>query len=221
MARNVTFAPKEYYHIYNRGTDKRTVFEDKADSNRLVALLYLCNSSENVRLANHLNPKSPVDLFATKRSGNLVDICAYCLMPNHFHILLREKREGGVSLFMQKLTTAYTMYFNTRHERAGNLFQGVFKAKHADNDQYLKYLIAYIHLNPVKIIDPTWKDKGISDRGKAQEYLEKYEHSSYLDYLGIQRRQNSVIARGALPEYFSAPTSFRESVKEWLSFSEE
>lgn len=112
----------------------------------------------------------------------LVNIGAYCLMPNHFHILVHEKSEGGISKFMLKLSTAYSMYFNKLNDRSGALFQGPFKAKHADNDEYLKYLFAYIHLNPLKIIDPNWRNYGAIDRSKAESYVKNYPYSSFGDY---------------------------------------
>jgi len=101
------------------------------------------------------------DLKKINRGEQLVNIVTYCLMSNHFHLLIYEKTEGGISKFMQKVTTAYTMYFNKSKQRTGALFQGKFKAKHASiNDNYLKYLVAYIHLNPIKLIDAQWKENG-------------------------------------------------------------
>ena len=210
--RKVIFSPGEFYHIYNRGTEKRKIFLSKRDYQRFLLLLYYCNSDSNVvlRLEEQLfSPKS--------RKEPLVDICFYCLMPNHFHLLIREKIEGGVSRFMQKLSIGYTMYFNKLHERNGVLFQGKFKATHANNDRYLKYLISYIHLNPVKLIDPQWKENGISDRKKAEEYLTRYSGSSYLDYLGIHRPENAIISKDALPDYFNSEKNFKNTVTDWLS----
>ena len=91
-------------------------------------------------------------------------------MPNHFHILVKEKIENGISKFMGKLTTGYSMYFNKRYDRTGSLFQGVFKSVHADSDEYLKYLFAYIHLNPIKLINPEWKENGIKDKNRANAF---------------------------------------------------
>ena len=141
MTRKVTFAQNEYYHIYNRGVEKRPIFSDKASYDRFLVLMYLCNTKEPIRLPRDftLNLR---EIFSTKRTEQLIEVCAYCLMPNHFHLLVKEGRENGkgISQYMQKLTTAYTMYFNTRNSRSGSLFQGVFRAKHANQDEYLKYL---------------------------------------------------------------------------------
>lgn len=148
----------------------------------------------------------------------MVEIVAYCLMPNHFHLLVREIEDNGISKFMQKVTTGYTMYFNRRNDRSGALFQGKFKATHVADDRYLRYLISYIHLNPVKLIEPKWKETGIHDREEAERYLEGYAPSSYLDYLGRQRSEGMILARKALPEYFSSGADFKSFVTEWLSY---
>jgi len=219
MTRRTLFAPEEYYHVYNRGVDKRNIFLTKNDYERFLALLYLCNTKESIRVQKDLS-SNQTETFFSKRSSSLVDICAYCLMPNHFHILVREKDEGGLSAFMQKLATAYTMYFNTHNSRSGALFQGTFKAEHVDNDRYMSYLIAYIHLNPIKIIQPTWKEEGLKDKQSAHEYIDKYRYSSYLDFYGIQRPQSNILTPGSLPEYFFTPTSFKENMKEYLEYSD-
>lgn len=139
-------------------------------------------------------------------------------MPNHFHLLIRERDEGGISRFMQKLTTGYTMYFNTKNERSGALFQGKFKAEHVDKDRYLKYIISYIHLNPIKLIEPQWKEIGISDRKRAGAYLQNYRYSSFLDYAGKDRLEKRLINRSALPDYFESPLSFKTETSDWLDY---
>jgi len=225
MQRKITFAPGEFYHIYNRGTDKRTIFLDEHDYRRFSFLLYIANNVEPVRIDSFLGQvklgRSFLDGFTLEREDTLVDIGAYCLMPNHFHLLLHEKSEGGISTFMRKLSTGYSMYFNKRHERTGALFEGRFKAQYADNDEYLKYLFAYIHLNPVKIIDPKWKENGISNKKEAIEYLEKYGHSSYIDYTqNIERDEKSILNSEPFPDYFEESGSFEDFVKEWLAYED-
>ncbi len=186
-----------------------------------MALLYVCNSTKAVDINTHFQGrKSLLELFGTERDDTLVEIGLYCLMPNHFHILVREKVEGGLSKFMGKLATAYSMYFNKKNNRTGTLFEGRFKAKHANADEYLKYLFAYIHLNPVKIIDPEWKENGIGDRDGAKKYLAEYSYSSYLDYMGTKRIEGKIINKSAFPEYFTDNKDFEQYINEWLSFKE-
>ena len=222
MQRKVDFSTGEYYHIYNRGTDKRTIFLSPHNYQRFQALLYVCNSTAPVDIAKHFREgRSFVELFGISRGETLVDIIVYCLMPNHFHILIREKAEGGIAKFMGKLSTGYSMYFNGKNDRTGVLFEGRFKAKHVDSDEYLKYLFAYIHLNPVKIIDPKWKENGIHDRLAAQDYLNNYTYSSYLDWQGKVRPETKTLNREASPEYFTTVKDFDDFVDEWLTFKDE
>ncbi|OIO30409.1 hypothetical protein AUJ77_03100 [Candidatus Nomurabacteria bacterium CG1_02_43_90] len=162
-----------------------------------------------------------LELFGIEREETLVDIVVYCLMQNHFHILIREKTEGGITKFMGKLSTAYSMYFNNKNARTGSLFEGRFKAKYANTDEYLKYLFAYIHLNPVKIIDPKWKENGIHDRVAAQNFLKDYEYSSYPDWQGEPRTESKVLSSDASPEYFETVKEFDDFVNDWLTFREE
>lgn len=214
MTRKFKFSVGEYYHVYNRGTDKRIIFMDEEDRLRFSVLLYLCNSHRNIVFRD-----IPIgEAYGFERGDTLVDIGAYCLMVNHFHLLIREKEDNGVSIFMQKLLTSYSMYFNTKYKRSGSLYEGPFRATHVSEDRYLKYLFAYIHLNPVKIIDPQWKENGISNRVVAKEYLSKYLYSSYQEYLGILRKEWKIINRTAFPEYFTDPQDFEGFVDEWLSF---
>lgn len=219
MRRNFIFSIDEYYHVYNRGTDKRIIFLEQNDRNRFVALLHLCNSTKKVDISNLIREGlSFTGLMDIEVSDRLVDIGAYCIMDNHFHLLLREKKTNGISLFMKKLLTAYSMYFNKKHGRSGGLFEGPFRATHADSDEYLKYLFAYIHLNPIKIIDPGWKENGIADREASEKYLAKYRFSSYLDYSGEERGEGVILNKAAFPEYFSDIKDFEDFIGGWLSF---
>jgi putative transposase len=214
MSRKFSFSVDEYYHIYNRGTDKRTVFLDEEDRQRFSALLYLCNSERNIVFRD-----IPIGLaYEYERGETLVDIGAYCLMPNHFHMLAREKTQNGISIFMQKFSTAYSMYFNIKYERTGGLFEGPFRARHVDNDNYLKYLFSYIHLNPVKIFDPHWKENKIIDREGAKNYLANYIYSSYLEYMGEEREEGKIIHQGTFPKYFESFNDFDQFINEWLTF---
>jgi len=138
-------------------------------------------------------------------------------MPNHFHILITEKIEGGISKFMQKLSTAYSMYYNKKYERTGGLFEGKFKSQHANTDRYLKYLFSYTHLNPIKLIQRDWKEKGIRNKKDAIGFLNKYLYSSYFDFIGEKRVQNKILNIGAFPKYFSNKASFVEEIFEWLT----
>ncbi len=218
MTRKIEFAENEYYHIYNRGTEKRNVFRHNRDREHFLAGLYLSNSTKTHHISNYRD-RTLKDLLEIERGAPIVDICAYCLMPNHFHLLLRERSAGGVSHFMQKLITGYTMYFNILNERTGALFQGKYKVEHIDSDRYLKYLIAYIGLNPIKLIEPRWREIGIKSRSDIAEYLDSYRFSSFPDYSGQQRSEGKIIDKSALPDYFKTLVEFRSNVFDWLDYN--
>ena len=206
----------EYYHIYNRGNSKQKIFHNKEDHFRFIALLYISNSSESFNLYD-LNRDTNFNVYEIERTNLLVDVGAFCLMPNHFHILITERIEGGISKFMQKLSTAYSMYYNKKYKRTGSLFEGKFKSQHADTDQQLKYLFSYIHLNPIKLIQKNWKEKGIRNKKEAIDYLNKYAYSSYLDFTGEKRVQNKIINVKAFPKYFPNKNLFIKEIFEWLT----
>jgi putative transposase len=221
MQRRFNFSVGEFYHIYNRGNDKKVIFTTENDYLRFLVLLYVCNSAEQIHLSNFnglSKPKNLLKMFNVKRKDALVDISAYCLMPNHIHLLLREKIEGGISLFTQKLFTAYSMYFNKKHVRTGKLFEGVYRAEHADFDQYLKYLYAYIHLNPISLIESGWKNKIIKDKKKAKNFIKGYKYSSYSDYVGVEREQSKILNIKEFPEYFEEVLDFDSMINEWIDF---
>lgn len=217
--RKVTFAPGEFYHVYNRGTDKRDIFLDSRDYHRFIELLYICNSKTSVDLRGiH---REGISVFEHDRDQKLVAIGVYCLMPNHFHILLTPIADDGVARFMSKLGTSYSMYFNKKYERSGALFQGRFKAKMITQDQYMKYLYAYIHLNPVKLIDSKWKDEGIQDFDATMKYLTQYRFSSLQKYLNQNREENSILEPQLFPDYFPSASSNISELAEWLQYGDQ
>ncbi len=138
-------------------------------------------------------------------------------MPNHIHLLITPSKENSASLFMQKIFTGYTMYFNKKNERSGRLFESTFKAILIDKDEYLKYLFAYIHLNPVKLIEPAWKDKGIENLEKAKEFLNNYRWSSYSSYVN-EGENNPLLNKKSFPEYFCGINEFKNFIEEWLKY---
>lgn len=212
--RKASFVPGEFYHIYNRGNSKQIIFKDNKDYQHFISLLYLSNSTENFYFRN-----LPINFFKSRTGEQIVFIGSYCLMPNHFHIIISQNIDGGVSKFMQKVTTAYSMYFNKKYGRSGSLFEGRFKSKYIGDDIYFKYLFSYIHLNPIKLIQDNWKINGIHDKKQALKFLENYEYSSYLDYLGVERKENKILNKERFPEYFPNKENFTKEIFEWLSYN--
>ncbi|MEK7539289.1 MAG: transposase [Patescibacteria group bacterium] len=214
--RKVKLVSGEYYHIYNRGNSKQKIFLDKEDYLRFIGLLYACNQKGNLKV-NNLNKGQT--LYDIEREEPLVNIGAYCLMPNHFHLLITQSEDNNISNFIQKFSTSYSMYFNKKYKRTGSLFEGKFKSQHINIDQYLKYMFSYIHLNPVKLIQKDWKESGIKNKKEVVEYLNDYPYSSYLDYIGIQRTQNKILNIKTFPKYFPNKKSFLAEIFEWLSYN--
>jgi putative transposase len=212
--RKVTFVPGEFYHLYNRGNSRQEIFLSNQDHQRFVDLLYVANGSSSLDLRSI----KPDDLYTYERGERQVAIGAYCLMPNHFHLLVTPLVDDGVTTFMRKLTTGYSMYFNKKHFRTGSLFEGRYKSEHASEDTYLKYLFSYIHLNPVKLIQSDWREKGIQDREYAMTYLQNFQYSSYID-TQRDRPQAVILDRAHFPEYFSDKTDFETELLEWLNFT--
>ncbi len=146
-SRKTPFVDEEIYHIYNRGIDKRIIFNDINDYQRFLENLSELNTVDTfggLYLKSFLEKKS---LQNNKNQENLVKIIAYCLNPNHFHLIIKQSSNNGISHFMQRLGTGYTMYFNNKQKRSGSLFQGKFKAKHIKDNEYLLYLSTYVNLN--------------------------------------------------------------------------
>jgi putative transposase len=221
MNRKHVISIGEFYHVYNRGVEKRIIFNNKKDYVRFVELLYICNSKNPVDMRNFSRKgETFASIFETEKE-DLVSIGAWCLMPNHFHLLLKETSENGISKFMQKLTTAYTMYFNKKYNRTGSLFQGVFKTEHVKEDRYLKYLFSYIHLNPVKLIpeEKQWKEVGIKNINKVEKFLQEYEYSSFIDYINKKREYIKIINKEEFPEYFLKTKEAIEEIQDWLNFN--
>lgn len=212
MTRQIPFVGGEYYHIYNRGTNKMQIFNSASDYDRFIKLLYLVNSEETIQYSDINKNK----IWEIEKGKSLVSIGAWCLMPNHFHILIKVKNDKFASLFIQRLLTSHSKYFNIKYDRSGSLFQGKSKSEHANNDRYLKYLFAYIHLNPVKLIEPKWKEKEIQNSDKIIKFLEEYKYSSYCDYVRNEREEERILDKVEFPEYFNNPKSYIQELKDWL-----
>ena len=213
MERKVPFSEGEYYHLYNRGVERRTIFSTAIDYKRFLMLLYLANSERDIRMSNVLKSATYDEVLARDRGDPLVAVGAYCLMPNHFHVLATPLTRDGISRYMLKVQTGYSMYFNTKNERNGSLFQGPFKSVHADSDEYLKYLYSYIHLNPAKLKDPHWREHVHQKKWGLQRYVESYPYSSYAAYL---LDCHAITDPSKFPEYFSSKKELASHITDWL-----
>jgi putative transposase len=216
--RKVKFSPGVICHLYNRGVDKRKIFLKESDYWRFLQGLFLFNdtkTSESLlwELENShgaINFKVIKDYFAENNliRDPLIKIMVDCFMPNHYHLLVEEVKPGGISKFMHKLGTGYTMYFNKKYNRTGSLFQGTFKAVLVDEEDYLKYLAVYINvMNPGQLIEPNLKKVGIKNKQKVMDFAESYLWGTHKEYL--QTRDSIVIDKGLLGNIFPDSRQYR------------
>lgn len=199
------------YHIYNRGVEKRLLFLDNGDYSRFIQGLAIFNDVEPA-----LNFKYKIDKVenSTEKKKPLVDILSFCLMPNHFHLLIKQKEDAGITRFMRKLCVGYANYFNLKYQRVGSLFQGKFKSVLIDSESQFVHIPYYIHSNPLGLIFPDWKNQGIKESKKALDFLGSYKWSSYRDYIG-KCNFPFIVRKDLLNEYFGSELEYE---KEFSSF---
>ena len=180
----------ELFHVMNRGDDKRTIVMDDKDRKRFVADLYAMNSSlpvgnMNYRFVKSMNIGRPyTDEIGARKL--LVQIHAWCLMNNHYHLLLSEVQEDGISQYLKKLNMGYAKYFNERYKRSGALFQGKTKRVSIQSDAHYNWIAHYIHFNPLdyQAQCKQWRTQCLAKPAVALETLSKYRWSSWRDYIG-------------------------------------
>ncbi len=172
MARDVKFQNEYYYHICNRGVDKRKVFLDQWDYIRFLKSLREFNRVKPIGSLHHLNKTRERDpISPAGEIGSLLDIIAYCLNSNHYHLLVRQKKNKGISEFMKRLGIGYTKYFNEKYNRSGSLFQGKYKFTEIISTHDLIKVSIYINCNAE-----------IHNIAKKENWI----WSSYLDYTNLR-----------------------------------
>ncbi|MBT3230895.1 hypothetical protein HN358_03925 [Candidatus Uhrbacteria bacterium] len=191
--RREQFANGNYYHIYNRGVDKRCTFQDQFDYEEFIEALKSSQYKDGVAY---------------------VDINYYCLMDNHFHLVLRQGVDRGVSDFMHKIGTKYTEYFNQKYKRTGCLFEGPYRAKPLLDDAHFLHISRYVHLNPLKYHFNDWKLKGVRNIKKALDFLKKYQWSSYSYIFG----KESFISTGLIADEFKTSAEYDRFLIDWIRY---
>jgi len=211
-------ANNEIYHIVLRGVGDSDIFKNKNDYWRAIFSLYEFNTTDPVEIRIQRKKREQAKNGGQTSDGRdlMVDILAFCFMPNHIHLLLRQKMDNGITQFMKKFGTGYAYYFNKKHDRRGHLFQGRFRAVHIQSDRQLKTVFVYIHTNPISLINFNWKEEGTDDTQKAIEFLEKdYKWSSFPDYIGGQSFP-SITDREFLTEALGGKKNCRKIVLDWI-----
>jgi len=217
----------EIKHVLNRGVDKRKIFMDDKDYLRFIHDLFEFNDTEPVNnltyFFNRYNrqPQSQSKVIARpyisrdRKRKLLVQIHAFCLMPNHYHLIVSPLIEKGVPRFMKKLNMGYARYFNEKYKRSGALFEGRYKSIIIENEAHFIHLPYYIHLNPLDLADRGWREREIKNYKRALEFLNSYRWSSHLDYAG-RKNFPSVTKREFLTEFFGGPKEYEKSISAWL-----
>lgn len=210
--KKVEFVEDEIYHICSRGVDKRTIFLDDKDRFRFIHDLYEFNDEE---LATNLYYKKPHLQSYEIRSHKIkyerktiVEILAFVLMPNHYHLLLKQLGDGSISEFMRRLGIGYAMYFNQKYQRTGTLFEGRFRRVLVEKEAHFIHLPFYIHANPLDLKFPEWREKKIRNYKMAMSFLENYRWSSFPDYIG-KKNFPSVTQREFLTECIGKPKAYK------------
>lgn len=208
--RKLVFANDEIYHVFNRGVEKRPTFTDRREKNRAILAMDFYRFAEPpVKLSKFLTlPKEDqMKLWKGLKKDNkiLVEIICFCLMPNHFHIMLKQKVENGISSFISNFANSYTKYFNKKHNRIGPLFEGIFKAVRIESEAQLMHTSRYIHLNPVSsfLIEP--------------EELENYEWSSYPEFLGITDK--NLVVKNLILDIFPSVETYKKFVLDQVDYA--
>lgn len=199
--RRITFTNNEIYHVYNRGTDKRTIFEDEYDFQRFLQSLKEFNTPESIgSIYEHTRLKKEEFGHPTsKLEGGLVEIIAYCLNKNHFHLLLKQVADQGVQKFMQRLGNGYTKYFNHKYKRSGVLFQGKYKAVYVDTNEYLLHLSVYVGLN-----------------NKVHRFGHRMSKSSWREYMGEIKKEDEICIKDMVLGQFGNSQEYEAYAKSTL-----
>ncbi|HEY4523017.1 MAG TPA: transposase [Candidatus Paceibacterota bacterium] len=201
----------DFWHLAGRGVEKRDIVLDDSDRLRFIHDLFVLddlNPVENYELPSRREERPKRKL--------LVHIHAFCLMPNHYHLLVSEAAENGISLFMHKLNMGYAKYFNERYERSGSLWQGKYRKVPVTHHAHFLYIPYYIHLNPLDYVMPEWRQGGVQNVSAALDHLTAYRWSSHLDYLGM-RNFPSITRRDELSELLGNQATYEQTIADIIS----
>ncbi|MBI2053940.1 MAG: transposase [Candidatus Staskawiczbacteria bacterium] len=216
------------YHIIIRALDENLIFKNIDDYFRGVFSIYEFNNLKpvniSVRRRNRKTEKKKekmIDLGARSvlidKREKIVGVLAFCFMPNHLHLLLKQIKDGGISKFMQKVGGGYGRYFNDKYQRKGHVFQDAFRSIQIENDNQFMATASYIFTNPIALIEPGWKELGIRNHSvdETVEFLENYKWSSYQDCIGIENFP-SVTEREFLLEMTGEVEGLKKIIKDWV-----
>lgn len=220
--RKEPFTTESFVHVYNRGNRKEQIVHDEKDRWRFLQMLLFFNDEyAPLNLFREIKAMRPDDFYRTlvwppswPARKPLVKILAFSLLDNHFHLLLKEIRDGGITMFMRKLGTGMTNYYNIKYQQTGRLFQGAYKAKVVDSDLYLQYLSVYIQVrNPLELY-PGGISQAVNEIENALKFALDYSYCSFADYGA--GRNSSIIEKDILGEIFKTPNEYLRFARECL-----
>jgi len=239
--RKEQFVNGEIYHIVLRGIDNNLIFKDVDDYYRGIFSIYEFNTSKPTTIKDRRKARLSIKKKLNKLSRDpfsgqigkvgeklsiiderdkLVEVLAFCFMPNHIHLLLKQVKDGGITKFMRKLGAGYGGYFNRKYNRKGYVFQNRFSDVRIKNNKQLKIVFVYIHTNPIALIEPHWKENGIENPKKAIKFLENYKWSSYSDYIG-KKNFPSVTERTLILRIMKEARGCKTFVGHWVRYKGE
>lgn len=220
--RKQQFVNNEIYHIVTKSIDDNLLFKNKDDYYRGIFSIYEFNTIKpttiQYRRKVRIKIKKDLDrdpLSISDERDKLVEIFAFCFMPNHIHLLLRQLKDGGITKFMNKFGAGYGGYFNRKYIRKGHVFQSRFLSVHVKNEDQLRIVFVYIHTNPAALIDANWKENGIKDPKKVIQFLENYKWSSYSDFIS-KNNFPSVTDRDFILEIMEGNQNCKNFVEDWI-----
>jgi putative transposase len=232
------FIEGEFYHLVLRRLEDQLLFIDIDDYYRGIFSLYEFNDAKPVIIRDRRSARARFKKIVQKIEGGeipirviepgeslvfvdkreiLVEILAFCLMPNHIHLLVRMLKKRGISKFMQKLGSGLATYFKNKYgiKLRGHFFQDRFTAVHIKTDEQLRVVFVYIHTNPISIIEPKWKEIGIANPKKAIKFIENYKWSSYQDYIG-KKNFPSLTQRDFMLKVMRGEKGCKKWVEDWI-----
>lgn len=216
------FIPGQYYHIYSRIIFNNPEFKDPKHAERLALNFWIANSTKSEEAFRYLRDNKNIQQVKIKeilgRGEKIVDVLCYSIMPDHYHLLLREKKENGVYNFIHKCNTAIAKYINIRNNRRGPLFEGRFKSRRVDTNEYLLHLSLYIHLNPLDFLSGReWREHGIKEWNSIKAKLFKYPWSSLKVFLDGNSEDFIVSGTSIITRQFDDTTDYENFLRDWSS----
>lgn len=226
--RKEQFINGEVYHVILRALDNNLIFKNDDDYFRGIFSIYEFNNSIPVEIWLRRKQRKREKVLEALGGPSsqlvqrdmLVDILAFCFMPNHIHLLLQQRKDGGIAKFMSKVGTGYAGYFNRKYQRKGHVFQNRFLSVPIRDDNQLQIVFNYIHANPVSLIEPNFKEAGVKNPKETIEFINNYKWSSYRDYIGI-KNFTFVTQRGFMGKIIGETNGFKENLESWIFHKKE